>query len=332
MRIAFIISSNLCISSHSGIRIQADTWAGELKRQGHDVIKVNPWDYQDWKTYDVIHLIGYSEFIPYLDGVYQQNKNIIFSPIIDSMQNIRLYRFITYWGCKKLRLTSNNYEMRLASKYITKWSVRTKFEYRYVNEAYGVPVSKISLNPLSYRLSPGDYNPERKPYCLHVSKLTDGRKNVMRLVQAAERYHFNLKLAGSISSETDFSPIKEIIDRNENIEYLGRVSDKELLRLYQDAKVFALPSVIEGVGLVALEAAACGCDIVVTNVGGPKEYYGDMAFHVNPLSIESIGEAVMKALNETSQPELRDYVMKNYSQEKCVSDMAVMYKRIKERI
>lgn len=56
-------------------------------------------------------------------------------------------------------------------------------------------------------------------------------------------------------------------------------------------------SLQEGVGMVALEAAAYGCEIVLTNYGAPKEYYGGRAILVNPMNVDEIGEAIMTAMN-----------------------------------
>ena len=67
MNIAFVISETLCIAPYNGIKIQAQTWGEELKRQGHNVTYVSPWEPQEWGTFDVIHLIGYSDFLEDLD-------------------------------------------------------------------------------------------------------------------------------------------------------------------------------------------------------------------------------------------------------------------------
>lgn len=47
---------------------------------------------------------------------------------------------------------------------------------------------------------------------------------------------------------------------------------------------------MEGVGIVAVDAAIYGCEIVITNIGGPKEYYDNMAYTVNPYNIDDIGK------------------------------------------
>lgn len=104
------------------------------------------------------------------------------------------------------------------------------------------------------------------------------------------------------------------IDSADNIEYRGYVSHEEKMELYTKAKVFALPSTNEGVGIVALEAAAMGCDIVITKLGGPKEYYSNMATVINPYNVDEIGKAICKALDTKSfQPNLAEYINKNYS-------------------
>lgn len=329
MKIAFVISESFCVVPYHGIRIQARTWAEELERQGHDVSYVSPWDTPKWELFDVIHLVGYNDVLMDLDVLSKKNSNIVFSPIIDSMQNVYLYKMMAYWGCSKLRLKSTNYVIRQASRNIKHWYVRSKFEYKYVKIAYGIPEESISIIPLSYRITPTSQQIEKKKYCLHVSKLTDYRKNVLRLVKAAQKYNFDLVLAGSISSEEDFLPIKQIIDSCTNIAYLGRVSDEKLLSLYNEAKVFALPSINEGVGLVAVEAAACGCDIVVTKVGGPKEYYNGMAHEVDPYSIDDIGRTILDALNTpNTQSNICKYILKNYSLTSCVHQLAESYKRL----
>lgn len=320
MIIAYVISESYSISTFNGIRMQAEIWAVELERKGHTVVKVNPWENHKWEEYDIIHIFGPCEFIlNFTSGLYKRNKNIVFSPIIDTIESIRKYKIASLWGCKRLRLSSPNYTIRQASPYIKHWLVRSEYEFQYVNKAYSIPQDKISIVPLSFRIPVCEEYPQKESFCLHVSKLTDGRKNVIRLLKAAVKYKFKLVLAGSISSEEDFTPLKKMIDGNDNITYLGRVSDDKLIELYKKAKVFALPSINEGVGMVAVEAASYGCDIVVTEIGGPKEYYNGMAYVVNPYSVDEIGTAVLKAMNTKEfQPQLQSYIQLEYNLHHCV--------------
>lgn len=332
MKIAYVISESYSTVTFNGIRMQAEIWAEELEQQGHQVIRISPWKKHEWEDYDVVHLFGPCEFIyNFTSSLHVRNPRIVFSPIIDTIEPVWKYRIASLLNFKKLRLETPNYVIRKSRPYIKHWLVRSQYEFDYVNKAYDVPADQISIVPLSYRIEECNEYPPKEVFCLHVSKLTDGRKNVMRLMEAAVKYKFNLILAGSIHSEEAFEPFRKIIEANKNITYLGRVSDEELKDLYKRAKVFALPSINEGVGMVAVEAASYGCDIVVTEIGGPKEYYGDMAFVVNPYNVDAIGQAVCKAMEAKNlQPKLMEHVKRNYSLEKCVESLVDIYKKIKE--
>jgi glycosyltransferase involved in cell wall biosynthesis len=52
---------------------------------------------------------------------------------------------------------------------------------------------------------------------------------------------------------------------------LGRVEDADLREAYQRARVFVMPSRFEGLGLVALEAMACGTPVVGMDVPGLRD-------------------------------------------------------------
>jgi glycosyltransferase involved in cell wall biosynthesis len=52
----------------------------------------------------------------------------------------------------------------------------------------------------------------------------------------------------------------------------GKVPDDELRRLLSSSDVYVVPSWVEGAQSPPLEAMACGCAVVATNVGGIKDY------------------------------------------------------------
>lgn len=57
---------------------------------------------------------------------------------------------------------------------------------------------------------------------------------------------------------------------NSNIEFLGKVSDAELAKLYSGALAFVNPQV-EDFGITMVEAMACGRPVLAYNAGGAKE-------------------------------------------------------------
>ncbi len=77
---------------------------------------------------------------------------------------------------------------------------------------------------------------------------------------------------------------------------LGRVSDRDLHRLYAAASVFAFPSHAEGFGLPVLEAMAQGTPVVTSSGTATEEAAGGAALLVDPAEPESIADGIASVL------------------------------------
>jgi glycosyltransferase involved in cell wall biosynthesis len=76
----------------------------------------------------------------------------------------------------------------------------------------------------------------------------------------------------------------------------GYVADEDLPTYYSGAECFVLPSLYEGFGLPPLEAMACGCPVIVSNVTSLPEIVGDAALLVNPHSADELARAIESIL------------------------------------
>lgn len=316
-----IIQPTYAITNNGGVVVQCKMWAEGLRNLGHEVLLINFWDRDDWKSFDAIIVVSFSLGLRVLiRDLFKNNPNLIMAPIIDP--NIPAWRYKIYckwWGSQKhLGLTSRFHDLWLSRDWFKLWLVRSEEERHYTNYCLERPQEMIKKVPLHFRIPPIEEMPSKENFCFHASRLASVNKNVPRLIEAAKKYGFNLKLAGYLHGVPEEDWLKDLIGDAENIEYVGEVSEQELWNLYKRAKVFALPSLQEGVGMVALEAAAYGCEIVLTNYGAPKEYYGGRAILVNPMNVSEIGEAVMSAMDKGySQPKLMVYMNENYSEKAC---------------
>ena len=331
MKIAFIMYPGACyMGAGDGSKMQAEIWAQELIRKGHQVDRINPWGHYDWKSYDIVHVFGFGlwnyDMIHWGSGI---NPNFVFSPIIDTNTPMWKYRLATHFGCSRLRLFSQNYALRQLRSDIKLFLARTDYEADYLRRGYNIDDKKVDIVPLSYREDCYDPAIEKESFCLFTGTMTQPRKNVPNLIRAARKYGFPLKLVGNKGNAASEAKLRQLVGDAPNIEILGFVSDEELISLYNRAKVFALPSLNEGVGLVALEAAIHGCNIVITNLGGPKEYYEKgLAQLVNPYDIDDIGQAVMRALEDNkSQPQLRNSLIQKYNVSACTDKLIDCYRK-----
>lgn len=150
---------------------------------------------------------------------------------------------------------------------------------------------------------------EAGEFILAVGTL-EPRKNLRRLIEAYDAYIFekfpeiDLYLAGNIGWKMDgfYDWLCSLKSRN-SIKLIGRVSDEELVGLYQHAKVFVYPSLYEGFGLPPLEAMAAGCPVVVSNSSSLPEVIGDAGLYVDALSVEDIGKTISQLLSKNIETE-----------------------------
>jgi len=142
------------------------------------------------------------------------------------------------------------------------------------------------------------------PYILCVGRLDDPRKNIMMLLRAFRRINkarpdVCLITAGLKKPREDFFRMASDMGVLNRIKHIDSPDQDTLIKLYQNAAVFCLPSNEEGLGLVILEAMSCGIPIVATRCGGPEVLVRDGANgYLVPLNDEEkMAEQVIQILN-----------------------------------
>ena len=110
---------------------------------------------------------------------------------------------------------------------------------------------------------------EKEDYFLIVSRLV-GAKGLEEAAVVAKELNLKLKIAGGTAG---YAKIKEKLAKigGENIQFLGRVSDEELIALYAKAKGFMALARDEDFGMTVVEAQAAGTPVIAFNGGGFRE-------------------------------------------------------------
>lgn len=100
---------------------------------------------------------------------------------------------------------------------------------------------------------------------------------------------------------------KMIADLNikKSVTLLGNLPHGQVLKEIKKSEVFICPSLAEGLGIVFIEAQACGVPVIGTRVGGIPDVIQDNenGLLIEPKSSAQIAEAIIKLLKDKSLSE-----------------------------
>jgi glycosyltransferase involved in cell wall biosynthesis len=93
---------------------------------------------------------------------------------------------------------------------------------------------------------------------------------------------------------------------HDRVHIIGYVPDEMLVPSYQQAELFALPSIFEPFGMTALEAMACGRTVVASKFGGIKNVIssGENGLLIDPSDKEEFAAAMIRLLKEPESAKL----------------------------
>lgn len=180
------------------------------------------------------------------------------------------------------------------------WSLKNKIEKERHSNVIVVPSSADPsfFKPLNsrtqlrrkWRIQPW------KRVVLTVCRL-DKNKGVdilMRSIKLLNSDDVDLLIAGDGEERKSLEKLSASLGIQKNVAFLGFRERAELLELYNLADVFALASYSEGLPRVLIEAMACGCVPIVTNVGSAAKVVVDgfNGFTVRPGNYEEFAERI----------------------------------------
>ncbi len=90
----------------------------------------------------------------------------------------------------------------------------------------------------------------------------------------------------------------EILGLQEEVIFVGYVSENDITKYYNAADLFVYPSLYEGFGMPPLEAMACGTPVVTSNVTSLPEVVADSAITIDPQDIDAFVNAMYDVLTD----------------------------------
>ncbi len=160
-------------------------------------------------------------------------------------------------------------------------------------------------------------------YFLVVSRLV-AYKKVDLAVQAFNDLGLPLKIVG-VGSQ--LSSLKR--QANSNIEFLGQLTDKQLLGYYQSCRAVIFPT-DEDFGLAPLEAQACGKPVIAFKAGGALETVkeGITGAFFYPQTLIALAKEIKKFRPEIYKPEICQQNAKSFSKDNFKKEFKDLVKKI----
>lgn len=217
--------------------------------------------------------------------------------------------------------------LKIPEKKIFSVSLAHSPEFRKINDKQALTeISKKYNLPDTFILYVGDVN---------------WNKNLINIAKASKLSGIDLVMVGKGFSQREnldhpeMRSFKELIRKYSGdpaFHFLEFVPEKDLVVIINLAKALILASYYEGFGLPILESQACGTPVISSNLSSMPEVAGKGALFVDPYSVESIKEGILRILADKS---LRDQLIKEgfanaekFSWDKTAEETAEVYKYV----
>jgi glycosyltransferase involved in cell wall biosynthesis len=356
MKILFIIRN----TSHrikGGDTFQAIQTARQLNKLNISVDIKQTGETIDYNRYDLLHFFNLTRPADILFHIRNSCKPFVVSPIwIDYSEYDKyhrkgmtglLFRFLSAASIEYLKTIAR--WMAGKDKLVTRsylWQRHQACISEIINAcALLLPNSLLEQNRLLQRCKfaarceviPNGIDPslfafdnttrKEQDLVLCVARI-EGIKNQLNLIKALNHTTYKLILIGAPApnQHSYYRECRKIAAGN--VSFIDHLPQEELAQYYYRAKVHVLPSWFETCGLSTLEAAAMGCNVVITDKGYTREYYEDYAFYCDPASPGSILQAIEQAGSSQYASGLKEKILTRYTWKHAADKTLAAYKKV----
>jgi glycosyltransferase involved in cell wall biosynthesis len=356
IKVAMIVRSTL-YSVRGGDTIQAVQTARLLGCQGISVDIRLTNEAINYSNYSLLHFFNVTRPADILHHIQKTDLPYVVSTILTnyseydkyhrkglagflfrylSVDAIEYFKVISRWILGKDKMPGFSYTWKGQKKSIYEIIKKAKLilpnstsEYNRIKELYGCRTNYIIVpNAVDLELFRFDKKIKKDPKLVLCIARIEGIKNQLNLIRALNNTSYQLIIIGTPAPNqiSYYQMCRKLAA--DNIHFINHIPQVELVAYYQKAKVHVLPSWFETTGLSSLEAAAMGCNLVITDKGDTMEYFGSHAIYCSPSSPESIYDAVEKASLMPYDDALQAKIATQYTWQEASHQTAKGYKNI----
>lgn len=268
--------------AHGGFQIQIEQTKAGLEANGVDVEYLRWWD--DTQKADIIHYFGRPPAW-YLHFAHQKGIKIVLAELLTGQGSRPPWLL---WTQKTAITLARNLPEMLTTR--MGWEAYaqadacvalTPWEAHLMSYLFGAPREKVHVVPNGVEAVFLNSQPAARGSWLVCTATITERKRVLELAQAAVAAQTPLWIVGKPYAEKDpyAERFLELARQQPRwIRYEGPVNDRtKLAQIYREARGFVLLSTMESLSLSALEAAACGCPLLLSDLPWARTAFGDHA-------------------------------------------------------
>jgi glycosyltransferase involved in cell wall biosynthesis len=272
--------------AHGGLQVQIERTKAALEQAGLEVEYLRWWD--DSQQGDLIHFFGRAN-PSHIDFAHAKGMKYVMQELLTSQgsRSVTLLRLQAVANSVLRKMLPANYRLPLRwDSYQTADAIIaiTNWEAWIMGQLFDAPPRRINVVPNAVEdvffrggsKSSGDH-------LLCVATITE-RKRVLELALAAALAETPLKVVGKPYSEGDpyFRRFLEAVGASDGlVEYLGPIHEpKELASRLHEARGFVLPSTMETQSLAALEAAAAGLPLLISDLPWAHATFGNSSTYL----------------------------------------------------
>jgi len=204
------------------------------------------------------------------------------------------------------RLSWEAYQLVDAAIALTPW------EKQLMVEMFDAPCEKVHVVPngveevfFARANNLTNQNAERENWLICTATITE-RKRVLELAEAAILAEVPVWIIGTPYSESDpyYLRFIEIVKNSSGlIRYEGGISDRSrLAEIYRSAQGFVLLSTMESLSLSALEAAASGCPLLLSDLPWAHMIFGNQSSYCPITNNRKTAEVLKAFFNNLKAP------------------------------
>lgn len=314
----------------------------ELRKLDVEVEFYDMWNLE--KEYRLYHVFGSEYYLWEFVKMMSRRSRVVVTPVFytrrrrivsellklgERIPGIRRVVSSTAWGFRKALLMS-----------ATMLLPNCKAEAQQLKDFFNVSPSKMRIIPsgVDNIFMQGEADRFYKEtglrdFVLCVARV-ESRKNQLRLLKALKGTKIKVVLIGpSNPAEPSYAQkVKKMIESEPNFCWFDAIpyGHQRLRDAFKAARVHALPSLFDAPGQASLQAGLAGLNIVVGDVPPVREYFKDFAFYADPLSEDSIRNAVLAAWETPYTEALSSHILENYTWDKIAKLTLEVYKEVLE--